>query len=140
MCDYNLLVNLYVSIYLCIFPSIHACLFNQFNLVNRIWTKRKDFKIVISSATIDAEEYLHYFQKGGFDVQVLAIEGRMYPVEIFYLNQPSHNYLEKALETAVFIHKTQAIGDVLVFLTGYEEINNFMTLFKQLISRLLNNS
>lgn len=48
--------------------------------------------------------------------------GRTYPVEIFYTPQPEPDYLEAAIRTVVQIHLTEAAGDILLFLTGEEEI------------------
>ena len=48
--------------------------------------------------------------------------GRTYPVEIFYTPEPEPDYLEAAIRTVVQIHLTEAAGDILLFLTGEEEI------------------
>lgn len=48
--------------------------------------------------------------------------GRLHPVEIFYTQEPERDYLEAAIRTVVQIHSCEPPGDVLVFLTGEEEI------------------
>jgi pre-mRNA-splicing factor ATP-dependent RNA helicase DHX15/PRP43 len=46
----------------------------------------------------------------------------MYPVEIFYTPEPEKDYLIAAIRTIVQIHIIEAEGDILLFLTGEEEI------------------
>ncbi len=99
-------------------------------LLKKVWRKRPDLKVIVSSATLDAEKYKAFFEAGGHSVQIVEIEGRMYPVEIQYLRQPCRDYVQRALETVCLIHKTNSInGDILVFLTGFEEIDKFIKLF-----------
>lgn len=52
----------------------------------------------------------------------LAVPGRRYPVDILYTPQPEANYLHAAVTTVFQIHTTQPKGDILVFLTGQDEI------------------
>ena len=102
-------------------------------LLKKIWKKRNDLKVIVSSATIDAERYKEFFENGGYKAQILEIKGRMYPVDLLYLKQSCRDYVQKALETICLIHQTNPInGDVLVFLTGFEEIDKFLKLFAQL--------
>ena len=54
----------------------------------------------------------------------MDIPGRMYPVEIFYTPKPVTDYLASALETVMKIHKEEPEGDILLFLTGEEEIES----------------
>lgn len=53
---------------------------------------------------------------------MLAVPGRRYPVDILYTPQPEANYLHAAVTTVFQIHTTQPKGDILVFLTGQDEI------------------
>ena len=46
----------------------------------------------------------------------------LHPVEIFYTPEPERDYLEAAIRTVVQIHLCEPEGDILVFLTGEEEI------------------
>lgn len=49
--------------------------------------------------------------------------GRLHPVEIYYTQDPEQDYLEAAIKTAMYIHTEQdGPGDILLFLTGEEEI------------------
>jgi len=88
--------------------------------------KRKDLRVIISSATVDAEEFKEFFTaptnsvnpKLKDSVSILSIEGRQYPVEIFYAKMPATDYLQSAYNTVVEIHRREPAGDILVFLTG----------------------
>lgn len=107
-------------------------------LLKKVWRRRKDLKVVVSSATIDAGKYKQFFESGEHKAQIVEIKGRMYPVELFYLKEPCRDYVQKALETVCLIHRSNAVnGDVLVFMTGFEEIDKFLKLFSQLQSEQL---
>jgi pre-mRNA-splicing factor ATP-dependent RNA helicase DHX16 len=78
-----------------------------------------DFRLVISSATLDAEKFSEYFD----NASIFMIPGRMYPVEILYTKTPEADYLDAAIVSILQIHVTQDVpGDILLFLTGQEEI------------------
>lgn len=93
-----------------------------FGLIKQILQKRKDLKVVVMSATLNAERFQKYF-----DAPLLDVPGRMYPVEIFYSAKPETDYLQAAIRTVVQIHQDEAPGDILLFLTGEEEIENAAT-------------
>ena len=78
-----------------------------------------DFRLIVSSATLDAEKFAAYFD----DASVFTIPGRMFPVDIFYTRAPEADYVDATVVTVLQIHMTQELpGDILVFLTGQEEI------------------
>ncbi|EEQ83450.1 adenosinetriphosphatase [Blastomyces dermatitidis ER-3] len=87
-------------------------------LLKDIAKARPDLKLLISSATIDAQKFQKYFD----DAPIFNIPGRRYPVDIHYTSQPEANYLAAAITTVFHIHISQGAGDILVFLTGQEEI------------------
>ncbi|KAL8937999.1 MAG: hypothetical protein Q9216_004127, partial [Gyalolechia sp. 2 TL-2023] len=89
-----------------------------FGLVKDIARFRPELKLLISSATMDAQKFAKYFD----DAPIFNIPGRRYPVDIHYTSQPEANYLAAAVTTVFQIHITQGQGDILVFLTGQEEI------------------
>ncbi|EKX74191.1 Helicase associated domain HA2 containing protein [Theileria equi strain WA] len=91
-----------------------------FGLMKNISKRRPDLKIVVMSATLEAKKFQAYF--GGCDV--LKIPGSMHPVEIYYTAAPERDYLEAAVRTVVNIHISEPEGDILLFLTGEEEIEN----------------
>lgn len=89
-----------------------------FGLVKDIIRFRPDIKLLISSATLDANKFSDYFDSA----PIFNIPGRRYPVDIMYTKAPEADYLEAAVVTILQIHVTQPSGDVLVFFTGQEEI------------------
>ena len=85
--------------------------------------RRSDLRLVISSATLDVKKFQRYFgKKGGSPIPLLNVPGRTYPVEIFYTQGPELDRVEAAIRTVLKIHSTEGEGDVLLFLTGQEEI------------------
>jgi ATP-dependent RNA helicase DDX35 len=66
-------------------------------LLKKIRVKRKELKdplkLVISSATIEAQLFLRYFEEPNFTAKIIEIHGRQYPVEIFYLERPCRDYV-----------------------------------------------
>lgn len=88
-------------------------------LLRDLCKARPDFKLLISSATIDAESFSKYFD----NCPIFNIPGRRFPVSIFYAKEPEANYIDACFVTILQIHATQPLpGDILVFLTGVEEI------------------
>jgi pre-mRNA-splicing factor ATP-dependent RNA helicase DHX16 len=87
-------------------------------LLKDIARARPDLKLLISSATIDAQKFQKYFD----DAPIFNIPGRRYSVDVHYTSAPEANYLAAAITTVFQIHITQGAGDILVFLTGQEEI------------------
>lgn len=87
-------------------------------LVKDLARERPEMKLLISSATMNAAKFANYFD----DAPIFNIPGRRYPVDIHYTPQPEANYLAAAITTVFQIHTSQGKGDILVFLTGQDEI------------------
>jgi pre-mRNA-splicing factor ATP-dependent RNA helicase DHX16 len=87
-------------------------------LIKDLSRERPDLKLLISSATMNAEKFSTYFD----DAPIFNIPGRRYPVDIYYTPAPEANYLAAAITTTFQIHTTQDKGDILIFLTGQDEI------------------
>lgn len=89
-------------------------------LLKEIGQQREDLKIIVMSATLDAGKFQQYFR----DAPLLSVPGRTHPVEIFFTPEPERDYLEAAIRTVIQIHLCEEVeGDVLLFLTGQEEID-----------------
>uniref|UniRef100_A0A0D6QVP3 RNA helicase n=1 Tax=Araucaria cunninghamii TaxID=56994 RepID=A0A0D6QVP3_ARACU len=84
-------------------------------------------KLVIMSATLDARGFSEYFNRA----KAVYVQGRQYPVEIMYTYTVEPDYLDAALVTAFQIHMEEASGDILVFLTGQEEIESMERLLQE---------
>lgn len=90
-----------------------------FGLLKDISRARPDFKLLIASATMDAKKFSRFFD----NAPIFKIPGRRFKVDIHYTKQPEANYLHAAITTVFQIHTTQKMpGDILVFLTGQDEI------------------
>lgn len=97
--------------------------------LKKIMKKRSDLKLIISSATILAKDFKDFFEMNTTNDTskdtsiVVSIEGRMFPVQIYNLNQPTKSYIESALDAILYIEKNEKPGDILVFMPGQEEID-----------------
>jgi len=90
-----------------------------FGLLKVAVKKRPELKLIVTSATLDSVKFSEYF----FQAPIFRIPGRTFPVEILYTKEPESDYLDAALVTVMQIHLTEPPGDILVFLTGQEEID-----------------
>ncbi|KAG2368920.1 P-loop containing nucleoside triphosphate hydrolase protein [Suillus spraguei] len=87
--------------------------------------RRSDLKLIIMSATLDALKFQKYFAiSGDTPAPLFKIPGRTHPVEVFYTREPEPDYFEAASRTVLMIHRAEDPGDILLFLTGEEEIED----------------
>jgi pre-mRNA-splicing factor ATP-dependent RNA helicase DHX16 len=98
-----------------------------FGLVKDLVNARDDFRVIVSSATIDAEKFSNFFD----NAPIYNVPGRRFPVSIHYTKAPEANYLEACVTTALQIHLTEDPGDILVFFPGQQEIEEAMELISQ---------
>ncbi|XP_013417202.1 probable ATP-dependent RNA helicase DHX35 [Lingula anatina] len=103
-------------------------------LLKKIQKKRKDLRLIVASATMDAEEFKDFFNTNetgdsrNDTAAVLSVEGRMFPVDVHYSLDPVPNYVKATVETAIKIHHNEKPGDILAFLTGMEEVEQVVSL------------
>lgn len=99
-----------------------------FGLLKDIARFRPDLKLLISSSsTVEAEKYSEYFDSA----MIFIIPGRQYPIDIIYPTKaPETNYLDAAIVAALQVHVMEPPGDIMVFLTGQEEIEIAMEILK----------
>uniref|UniRef100_A0A0B7B2H2 RNA helicase n=1 Tax=Arion vulgaris TaxID=1028688 RepID=A0A0B7B2H2_9EUPU len=90
-----------------------------FGLLKQAVKKRPDLKLIVTSATLDAVKFSQYF----YEAPIFTIPGRTYPVAILYTKEAETDYLDASLITVMQIHLTEPPGDILLFLTGQEEID-----------------
>jgi len=89
-----------------------------FGVVKRALRTRPDLRVVVMSATLDVAMFQGFFPGSG----LFKVPGRTHPVQVMYTLEPEPDYLDAAIVAALQIHLDQPAGDVLVFLTGQEEI------------------
>uniref|UniRef100_T1HWH8 RNA helicase n=1 Tax=Rhodnius prolixus TaxID=13249 RepID=T1HWH8_RHOPR len=90
-----------------------------FGLLKQAVQKRAELKLIVTSATLDAVKFSQYF----FEAPIFTIPGRTFPVEVLYTKEPETDYLDASLITVMQIHLREPPGDILLFLTGQEEID-----------------
>ncbi|KIK45926.1 hypothetical protein CY34DRAFT_801085 [Suillus luteus UH-Slu-Lm8-n1] len=107
-------------------------------VLKKIRRKRPSLRLIVSSATLDARSFLEYFTSGTHpdDATIVSLEGRMFPVEVAYLQEPAPDYVRKAVEVAWNINLQHGAGDILIFLTGREEIERCLEELTELLPRL----
>ena len=94
--------------------------------LRQLLPRRPDLKVVITSATIDAQRFADYFAGSKGPAPVIMVSGRMFPVEQRYRPfEESRDYdLNDAIADAVdeLWLSPHSSGDILVFLPGEREI------------------
>jgi ATP-dependent RNA helicase DDX35 len=123
-------------------------------LLKKIIKKRKELRIIITSATLNASDLKDFFETNNNQINneiknneiknkdnknkenknnesacILSVQGRQFPVDIQYLSAPCHSYVQTAVDTVLNIHKKESKGDILLFLPGGEEIDTVVDKF-----------
>lgn len=94
--------------------------------LKQLLPRRPDLKIIVTSATIDAERFARHFESTRGPAPVLMVSGRLYPVEQRWRPfEEDRDYdLDNAIADAVDELWREGAGDVLVFLPGEREIRD----------------
>ncbi|XP_057947961.1 probable pre-mRNA-splicing factor ATP-dependent RNA helicase DEAH9 isoform X2 [Malania oleifera] len=105
-------------------------------LLKKIQRRRPQLRLIISSATIEAKSMSAFFRTSKrhrgmevvdpvprLDPAILSVEGRGFDVRIHYLEEPVPDYLRAIVSTVLSIHDQEPMGDILVFLTGQDDID-----------------
>ncbi|GAB2231354.1 hypothetical protein Droror1_Dr00010360 [Drosera rotundifolia] len=104
-------------------------------LLRKIQKRRPELRLIISSATIEARTMAAFFEprkrhrsekeehEPKKEPAILSVEGRGFNVEVNYVEEPVSNYLQAVVSTVILINEQQPTGDVLVFLTGQDDID-----------------
>jgi pre-mRNA-splicing factor ATP-dependent RNA helicase DHX38/PRP16 len=91
-----------------------------FGILKNIVAKRRDLKLIVTSATMDSKKFSDFFGS----VPIFMIPGRTFHVDIMYAKSPVSDYVEAAVKQAMTIHLGTPTdeGDILIFMTGQEDI------------------
>ncbi|XP_022905131.2 probable ATP-dependent RNA helicase DHX35 [Onthophagus taurus] len=106
-------------------------------LMRKILKKRKELHLVVTSATMDAEEISSFFNLNETNDKkldtsvILSVTGRQHPVDIYYVKDPVPCYLQATVETVLMINSSKDKGDILAFLTGQEEVDKVVRLLTE---------
>ncbi|KAF5388813.1 hypothetical protein D9757_005588 [Collybiopsis confluens] len=87
-------------------------------LLRKILSWRRDLKLIVTSATMNAEKFSNFYGTA----PCFTIPGRTFPVEIFHAKSPCEDYVDSAVKQVFQIHLSLPPGDILVFMTGQEDI------------------
>lgn len=103
-------------------------------ILKKIKKKRPDLRIIVSSATLQAENFATFFADDAVadsQCKIISIEGRAFPVDVLYLESPAEDYVEKAVQVVFEVHTNETGGDILVFLSGREEIETAIQMLSE---------
>ncbi|PPS07082.1 hypothetical protein GOBAR_AA13541 [Gossypium barbadense] len=105
-------------------------------LLKKIQKRRPELRLIISSATIEAKSMSNFFLSSkrrqalegeelrpGLEPAILSVEGRGFNVQIHYVEDPVRDYVQAAVSTVLLINDKEPPGDILVFLTGQDDID-----------------
>ncbi|CAR65861.1 DEHA2E21340p [Debaryomyces hansenii CBS767] len=94
--------------------------------------KRADLKIIIMSATLNAELFSKFFDQA----PILFVEGKMYPVSKHYLADSTEDIADTMVRSIVQVNMSEQEGDILCFLPGQEEIDSCVNILQQVAPQL----
>ena len=103
-----------------------------FGILRKIVARRRDLKLIVTSATLNAERFSDFF--GG--VPIYRIPGRTFHVEKYFAKTPPEDYVEAAVKQVLTIHLSFPTGDILVFMTGQEDIEATCQILAERIATL----
>ncbi|KAG7602064.1 Pre-mRNA-splicing factor ATP-dependent RNA helicase DEAH7 [Arabidopsis thaliana] len=107
-----------------------------FGILKKVVARRRDFKLIVTSATLNAQKFSNFFGS----VPIFNIPGRTFPVNILYSKTPCEDYVEAAVKQAMTIHITSPPGDILIFMTGQDEIEAACFSLKERMEQLVSSS
>ena len=89
-----------------------------FGILKNVAKQRRNIKIMVTSATMNAEKFSAFFD----NAPIFNIPGRTFPVKSHFEKGPVEDYLHAAVKKTIAIHIQQPPGDILIFMTGQEDI------------------
>lgn len=92
-------------------------------ILKKIRRKRPSLRLIVSSATLDATSFLDYFLSGNSadEATIVSLEGRMYPVEVAYLENPTPDYVKSAAEIAWKINLQVSILTIVAYASNHRK-------------------
>ena len=101
-------------------------------LLRKILTRRRDLKLIVTSATMNAEKFSNFYG----NAPTFTIPGRTFPVETFHSKSPCEDYVDSAIKQVLQIHLSSPPGDILVFMTGQEDIEVTCSVIEERLAQL----
>ncbi|KAI7868445.1 P-loop containing nucleoside triphosphate hydrolase protein [Spinellus fusiger] len=87
-------------------------------ILKKVLARRRDLKLIVTSATMNANRFSQFFG----NAPCYYIPGRTFPVDTMFSKTPCEDYVDSAVKQALSIHLSQPTGDILIFMTGQEDI------------------
>jgi len=104
-----------------------------FGVLKQVVGRRRDLKLIVTSATLNADKFSQFFG----DVAVFNIKGRTFPVSVFFSKTPCDDFVDAAVKQALQVHLSHPMpGDILVFLTGQEDIETCCLVMAERLGKL----
>ncbi|CAN4118199.1 unnamed protein product [Withania somnifera] len=94
--------------------------------------RHSNLKVLITSATLDGGKVSRFFS----DCPVLTVPGELFPVEIVHILERPKNYIEASLRKAIDIHVREPEGDILIFMTGQDDIEKLVLKLEERVQSL----
>ncbi|KAK3181390.1 DEAH-box RNA helicase prp16 [Lecanicillium sp. MT-2017a] len=101
-------------------------------LFKKILQRRRDLKLIVTSATMNAKRFSDFFG----NAPEFTIPGRTFPVDVMFHRSPVEDYVDQAVQQVLAIHVSMDAGDILVFMTGQEDIEITCELIQQRLDAL----
>ncbi len=112
-------------------------LFMLKSLVKEHWDNPRCPHVIFMSATIEIARFSKYFGEGSHRPEVITVEGQSHPIEPNFLEVPAGNYVEKAAEIALKIHKENVadfndkVRDIMIFVYGGKPTKTLIKIFEE---------
>jgi pre-mRNA-splicing factor ATP-dependent RNA helicase DHX38/PRP16 len=103
-----------------------------FGVLRKVVARRSDMKLIVTSATLSADTFSDYF--GG--VPVFRIPGRTFKVETYFSKSVQEDYVMAAVKQTLQIHFNSPPGDILIFMTGQEDIEGTCAVLAEKMEKL----
>lgn len=94
--------------------------------------RRKDLKLIVTSATMNSKKFSDFF----VGAPEFFIPGRTFPVDVMFHRSPVEDYVDQAVQQVLAIHVSMGAGDILVFMTGAEDIEVTCELIQERLDAL----
>lgn len=108
--------------------SLHTDLL--MGLLRKVLGTRRDLRLIITSATMNSDKFSAFFGS----VPVYRIPGRTFPVQVVFTKNPCEDYVESAVRQAYSLHCSLPAGDILIFMSGQEDIEACCEALKERVS------
>ena len=103
-----------------------------FGVLRKVIMRRSDLKLIVTSATLSADTFSRFFG----NQPIFRIPGRTFPVDVLYAKSVQEDYVMSAVKQTIQIHCTASSGDILIFMTGQEDIEGTCTVLAEKLEQL----